>query len=66
MVNIEKGRQKVLAHTLVRLARSLKVKIEVLARDSSEAVEIDDLLSNLSESQKQFVRAAITPGQKDR
>src|SRR5205809_263541 len=31
IVNIEKGRQKVLAHTLVRLSRSLNVAIDELA-----------------------------------
>lgn len=55
VVNIEKGRQKVLAHTLVRLARSLHVGIENLARDAGDDGKIEELLRDLSEPTKQFV-----------
>jgi DNA-binding XRE family transcriptional regulator len=65
MVNIEKGRQKVLAHTLVKLARSLKVKIDDLARDSADDLKIDDLLRNMPEPTKKFIRSAIAPAQKN-
>jgi transcriptional regulator with XRE-family HTH domain len=65
MVNIERGRQKVLAHTLVKLARSLKVTIDVLARESSDEVKIDELLRDMPEPTKKFVRSAITPTQKN-
>jgi DNA-binding XRE family transcriptional regulator len=66
MVNIEKGRQKVLAHTLVRFARSLNVRIEALAQDPTEELKIDELLKDFSESTKKFVRSAIAPAQKEK
>ena|ERR1700728_327445 len=66
MVNIERGRQKVLAHTLVRLARWLKADIKDLARDSANDLEIDDLLNKVSEPTKQFVRAAIAKAVKEK
>jgi transcriptional regulator with XRE-family HTH domain len=61
MVNVERGRQKVLAHTLIKLGRVLKVSLEELAQEPSAALKIDDLLDNLSETAKQFVRSAVTP-----
>jgi len=64
MVNIERGRQKVLAHTLVKLSRSLKVEIKELARDSSDNSKLEELLGSLSEPTQQFVRSAITPMRK--
>ena len=64
MVNIERGRQKVLAHTLVRLARALKVELSDLAQVSNEDLKIDDLLQDLPEQTKKFVRSAMSPGKR--
>ncbi|NNN19819.1 MAG: helix-turn-helix transcriptional regulator [Acidimicrobiaceae bacterium] len=61
IVNIERGRQKVLAHILVRLASALKTELADLARDSREKMKFDELLENLPEADKQFVRSAVTP-----
>jgi transcriptional regulator with XRE-family HTH domain len=61
MVNIERGRQKVLAHTLVKLSRSLKVEIKELARDSLDNSKLEELLGDLSEPTQQFVRSAMSP-----
>ncbi len=62
VVNIERGRQKVLSHLLVRLADALQVKISDLAIDSKGDLRIDDLVQNLPASAQQFVRSAVTRG----
>lgn len=58
VVNIEKGRQKVLVHTLVRFARALKVGVETLAPDPGNPIKIEDLLRDFSEPDRKFVRSA--------
>lgn len=63
IVNIERGRQKVLAHTLVRLAHALHVELSDLAHESKEDFKIEELLQHLPESSQRFVRSAVTTGQ---
>jgi transcriptional regulator with XRE-family HTH domain len=63
MVNIERGRQKVLAHTLVRLAHALHMELSDLAQESKEDFKIEELLQHLPESSQRFVRSAVTTGQ---
>jgi len=65
VVNIERGRQKVLAHTLVRLARALKEDIADLAREPKEDLKMDELVRGLPEQEKRFVLSAMTPGKKE-
>jgi transcriptional regulator with XRE-family HTH domain len=64
MVNIERGRQKVLAHTLVRLARALQVEIEEVAPDPAEEMKIDEILNGLPEQERELVRSAIAQTEK--
>lgn len=61
IVNIERGRQKILAHTLVRLAHALHMELSDLARESTEDLKIEELLQHLPESTKEFVRSAVGP-----
>lgn len=61
MVNIEKGRQKVLAHTLMRLSQSLQMKAEELAPTVVGIGKIEDLLRGLPESDRKFVKSAVAP-----
>lgn len=63
MVNIERGRQKVLAHTLVRLAHALHMELSDLAQESKEDFKIEELLQHLPESSQRFVRSAVATGQ---
>ncbi|MFN7141726.1 MAG: helix-turn-helix domain-containing protein [Limisphaerales bacterium] len=63
LTNIEKGRQKLLLHTLAELASALAVPSSELLPGTVEAVpdvEIK-LLSHLNEKQKEFVQRALTP-----
>ncbi|NNN19728.1 MAG: helix-turn-helix transcriptional regulator [Acidimicrobiaceae bacterium] len=62
VVNIERGRQKVLAHVLVRLAHALHMELSDLAQESKEDFKIEELLQHLPESTQAFVRSAVGPG----
>lgn len=59
VVNIERGRQKVLAHILVRLAAALKVGLADLAPQLNTTAPIDELVQDLSEPVQRFVRSAV-------
>lgn len=62
VTNIEKGRQKFLAHTLLELALALQVEPETLLpnkQDNSET-ELDDLLKNHSFEEQDWVKAVVT------
>lgn len=59
MVNIERGRQKVLVHIFVKLAAVLKMELPDLAPQSEATIPIDELLRDLPESAKRFVRSAV-------
>ena len=65
VVNIERGRQKVLALTLVRMARALKEDVGELAREPQTEIKMDELVRGLSESAKRFVLSAVTPSKKE-
>ena len=66
IVNIEKGRQKVLCHTLVALSRSLKVKCEDLLPIPSDGVELEDLLRVAPADAQAFVRSAVESSERKR
>ena len=64
LTNIEKGRQKVLAHTLVQLADKLAVSLTELI--PSVERELDAVLdeARISESDRQLIKAALEPNKK--
>ncbi len=61
ITNIEKGRQKILAHTLVDLATALRVAPATLLPESSTTAdsELDELLKERSRAEQDWIKAAI-------
>jgi len=59
IVNIEKGRQKMLAHTLVAMAQALHVSPVDLLPRMKEDSQIDELLRTRSEPTQAFVRGVL-------
>lgn len=68
ITNIEKGKQKILAHTLVELAGKLKVSINDLipaALQKPEGPRIDKLLhEGSSPAERNFLEAALKKAKK--
>lgn len=68
ITNIEKGKQKILTHTLVDLAEKLKVPIDKLIPLSIQMTEnekLNNLLDrNSSPAQRQFFEAAMSKARK--
>lgn len=61
ITNIEKGRQKILAHTLVDLATALRVASATLLPESNTTAdsELDELLKERSRAEQDWIKAAI-------
>lgn len=61
ITNIEKGRQKILAHTLVDLATALRVAPATLLPESNTTAdsELDELLKKRSRAEQDWIKAAI-------
>jgi len=61
ITNIEKGRQKILAHTLVDLATALRVTPATLLPESNTTAdsELDELLKERSRAEQDWIKAAI-------
>lgn len=61
ITNIEKGRQKILAHTLVALATALRVAPAALFPESNTTAnsELDELLKERSRAEQDWIKAAI-------
>lgn len=61
VTNIEKGRQKFLAHTLVDLASALQVDLMSLLPKHvfAPATELDELLENHPLEEKKWIKAAL-------
>ena len=61
ITNIEKGRQKILAHTLVDLATALRVAPATLLPESNTTAdsELDELLKERSRAEQDWIKAAI-------
>lgn len=61
IVNIEKGRQKILLHTLVEIATALQTpSVELLPPSaSSSKLELDTLLKGHSQQEKEWVKSAV-------
>ena len=61
ITNIEKGRQKILAHTLVDLATALRVAPATLLPESNTTAdsELDELLKERSRAEQDWIKVAI-------
>lgn len=60
VTNIEKGRQQLLVHTLVQIARALQVEPETLLPEPpASTAELEDLLKTESQTAREWIRAAI-------
>jgi DNA-binding XRE family transcriptional regulator len=65
IVNIEKGRQKVLCHTLVAMAHALHTDAEKLLPKVIEPDRLEELLRDKPPSDQSFVRSAVAAARKD-
>lgn len=61
VTNIEKGRQKFLVHTLVDLARSLRVEPTTLLPESgiTQEKELDELLKDRPREEQDWIKTVI-------
>jgi len=66
VVNLEKGRQKILCHTLVHLAKALQVSAEELLPDAACRTELDDLLKTEPLKAQEYVRFVIESSNKSK
>ena len=61
LTNIEKGRQKVLAHTLSQIAASLGVSTDELIPHSENELEKVLRQGHFSEGERQLIKTALQP-----
>ena len=66
VVNIEKGRQKVLCHTLVDLLRELRVAADELLPSPSEKTKLETLLRATPLSEQRFVRSVVASSERQK
>jgi len=61
ITNIEKGRQQLLVHTLVEIAKALKVSLESLLPETQSLCveELDELLKDRSPQEREWIKATI-------
>ena len=62
VTNIEKGRQKILLHTLAGLAKALQVDYAALLPDNpagSSGIDLQDALKGRPLPEQQFVKSAV-------
>lgn len=64
VTNIEKGRQQLLVHTLVEIAKALKVSLESLLPETQslyveELDELDELLKDRSPQEREWIKATL-------
>ncbi len=66
IVNIEKGRQKILLHTLVDIASALQVpSVDLLPSSThSSKLELDTLLEGQTQKAKEWVKSAVSTDKK--
>ena len=64
IVNIEKGRQKVLCHSLVEFTRALRVSAFDLLPPATAEMELDSLLKSTPLSTQEFVRSVVQSSEK--
>ena len=62
ITNIEKGRQKVLLHTLADIAEALQVApVTLLPQNGVESESgLDDALKNRTDTERKWIRSAVT------
>ena len=68
IVNIEKGRQKILLHTLVDIATSLQTpSVDLLpSSNPSSKLELDTLLEGQSQKTREWVKSAVGSDKKEK
>lgn len=68
ITNVEKGRQKLLLHTLADIAGALEVELaSLLPRDGKEADgRLDEALKHRPRSEKEWIKSAVSAAQKER
>lgn len=61
IINIEKGRQKLLLHTFVGISETLKIDVQSLCPSDglSPAGKLDQILDQRPETEQAFVRDAV-------
>lgn len=68
ITNIEKGRQKILLHTIVDIASTLRVAPADLLPESKSAPEneLDDLLKGRPRKEREWVKSTVNAARKER
>ena len=68
ITNVEKGRQKILLHTLADIANALHVQpASLLPADGAEAEQrLDDALKDMSRPEKVWIKSVVSAAQKGR
>lgn len=68
ITNVEKGRQKLLLHTLADIAAALNVEAATLLPQSGNGAEhqLDEALKNRPKSEKEWIKSAVNAAQKGR
>jgi DNA-binding XRE family transcriptional regulator len=65
ITNVEKGRQKILLHTLIDIAEALQVQVEALIPQSATKVpNLDDALKHRPKSEKAWILSTVNAAQK--
>ena len=59
ITNIEKGRQKFLAHTLADIAEVLKVEPASLLPESESETDLDHAVKNRSRTEKEWIKSSV-------
>lgn len=66
VTNIEKGRQQLLVHTLVEIAKALNIAPESLLPEPQSSMEkLDDLLKTESPQAQEWIRAVVDTAGKE-
>lgn len=68
VTNIEKGRQKILLHTIVDIAKALRVSPADLLPEATSASEneLDDLLKGRPRKERDWIKSTVTAARKGR
>jgi len=68
ITNVEKGRQKLLLHTLADIAGALQVDVATLLPGSGKEVDsrLEDALKDKPRSEKVWIKSAVSAAQKGR
>lgn len=68
ITNVEKGRQKLLLHTLAEIAGALEVDLASLLPESGKDADkrLNDALRNRPRSEKEWIKSTVSAVQKER